>query len=89
MAEIKFNKIQIFNYFEHNNVQIDEQKRTLISSIFDECDVENEQGQQESDGILSRDEIRCFMEKVTSGLGQLAQDFYNFIMRNVFRNRQL
>lgn len=79
MAEIKFDKIQIFNYFDQNNIQVKDDERSFINSIFDECDVENIQGQKESDGILSRDEVRNFMQKVLSTLENLAQDFINFI----------
>ena len=79
MAEIKFNKAQINNYLEQNKIQLGVQDRATINSIFDECDVENEQGQSESDGMLSRDEVCCFMNKVTTELRDLAQHFINFI----------
>lgn len=79
MAEIKFNKIQVNNFFEQNNIQLNERDKSVINSIFDECDVEDEQGQKGSDGRLSRGEVKQFIDKINATFGQIAQNFINYI----------
>lgn len=84
MAEVKFNKTQLFEYLAQNNVQMNDELKTNINSIFDECDTNDENGQVGSDGILSRDEVKSFIERIGKELKNLylnITDFYSKLAR--------
>ena len=81
-SNIKFSMADMERFFKDGNVQLNDQTKQKLNTIFEKCDIRGEDGKklQDGDGILTGKERESFMKKVKHKMPEIYEKVVDFFV---------